>query len=137
MGAESVPGRGGALLDRVFGIDLRALAMLRIGMGLVLILDLLARTQHFTASYTHDGPFPLTLLDPWMKETVAPFHLWSGAFAYQALLFALSLVLAAMLLVGLHTRIAAVGSWLLLVSLQVRNPFLLNFGDHILRVCFF
>jgi hypothetical protein len=137
MRADSGPGRSGALLDRIFGIDLRALAMLRIGIGLVLVLDLCARTRHFTASYTDGGPFPLALLDPWMRETVAPFHLWSGAFAYQALLFALSLVLAAMLLVGLHTRVAAVGSWLLLVSLQVRNPFLLNFGDHILRVCFF
>lgn len=128
---------GGARLAGVFGIDLRALAVLRIGIGLVLLLDLAARARLFRASYTDAGAVPRALLDPWMKETIAPFHLWTGGFAGAALLHGLALLFALMLLLGLRTRVAALASWLLLLSIQVRNPFLINFGDHILRVCFF
>lgn len=127
----------GALFARIFGIDLRALAVTRIGIGLVLVIDLLLRARHFSESYADSGPVPRALLDPWMRETIAPFHLWSGDVVYQAVLHGVSLVFAWMLLLGVRTRLAAVASWLLLVSLQVRNPFLLNFGDEILRVCLF
>ncbi len=130
-------GTRGSLLARIFGIDLRALAAMRIGIGLILVFDLASRAVHFSESYADSGPVPRALLDSWMTETIAPFHLWSGDVRYQAVLHGLSFVFAWMLLLGVRTRLAAVASWLLLVSLQVRNPFLLNFGDEILRVCLF
>lgn len=129
--------RAASRLERVFGIDPRALAAVRIGLGVVLLVDLSSRANLFRASYTDAGVVPRSLLDPWLRETIAPFHLLSGGFAWEALLFGLALAFALLLALGLHTRIAAVVSWLLVLSLQVRNPFVLNFGDQILRVSMF
>jgi len=126
-----------ARLERVFGIDPRALAAVRIGFGTILIVDLALRANHLRAAYTDAGAVPRALLDPWVTETIAPLHLLSGSFAWAAFLFGVAWLAALGLTLGWHTRISAVVSWLLLLSLQVRNPFVLNFGDQILRVCLF
>jgi hypothetical protein len=131
------PAGARAWLERVFGIDPRSLAALRIGFGAILAVDLAFRAEELRASYTDAGPLPRALLDPWLTETIAPLHMLSGSFAWEATLFAVAFVAALALLVGYQTRIAAVVSWLLLLSLQARNPLLLNFGDDILRVCLF
>lgn len=124
-----------AVLERVFGIDPRSLAAVRIGFGAILVVDLLFRAGELRASYTDSGAVPRALLDPWLTETIAPLHMLSGSFAWQATLFGIAGIAALCLLVGFQTRVAAVVSWLLLLSLQARNPLLLNFGDAILRVC--
>ena len=129
--------RGQTLWERIFGIDPRALAALRIGLGVALVVDLSSRANLLRAGYTDAGAVPRAQLDPWLVETIAPFHLLSGGFAWQAVLFGLALLFAILLATGLRTRLAVVLSWLLLLSLQVRNPFVLNFGDQILRVCMF
>jgi len=126
-----------SLPARVFGIDPRALGVLRIGLGLLLLLDLWMRVGAFEAFCTDRGLFPRTLLEPWMRETVAPFHQLGGSFGYQAALFALAAVFAALLLVRRFTRIACVASWLLLVSAQSRQPIVLNCGDDVLRMALF
>ena len=124
-------------LARVFGIDPRSLAAVRIGFGAILLVDLLLRTSHLRAAYTDSGAVPRAEIDPWLRETIAPLHLLSGSFAWEALLFVVAGGFALLLLVGLWTRVAMVASWLLLLSLQARNPLVLNFGDQILRVTMF
>jgi vitamin K-dependent gamma-carboxylase-like protein len=126
-----------ALLERVFGIDRRALAVVRIGLGAALLADLVFRAGWLRATVTDDGFLPRKLLEPWMRETVAPLHLLSGDFGYQVVLFVLAGVLALLLLLGRFTRVAAIGSWALLISLHARNPLVLNFGDAVLRVSLF
>jgi hypothetical protein len=136
--AHSASGsRGSGWLTGVFAIDPRGLAALRIGVGLTLLVDYSARTDHFVALYTDAGAFPLRLLDPWMRETVVPLHLLSGSYAWQALLFVLGVGAATAMVVGWRSRLATLISWGLLVSLHVRNPIVLNFGDTILRVALF
>ncbi len=137
MIARMAPGPGTRWWRDVFGIDPRALGAVRIGLGLALIVDLSRRTHYFAASYTDAGVVPRLLLDPWMTETVAPFHLWGGSFAYQAFLFALLWIFAGMLIVGWHSRIASIGCWALVTSIQIRNPFLQNFGDSLFRMALF
>lgn len=119
------------------GIDPRGLAALRIGLAAVLLIDLWTRTAFFSALYTDAGIFPRVFMDPWMRSTVAPLHRLGGSFAWQAALFAASAASAVCLLLGWRTRIAAVVSWLLLVSLHSRQPLVLNFGDDILRMAMF
>jgi hypothetical protein len=116
------------------GIDPRGLAALRIGLGAVLIVDLSMRTGRFRALYTDEGLFPRGMVDPWMREWILPLHMWGGSFAWQALLFGAAVAAALLLLLGLHSRVACVVSWLLLTSLQARQPLVLNFGDDILRM---
>jgi hypothetical protein len=127
----------GGSLARVVGIDPRGLAALRIGLGTTLLADLLLRTDHFGALYTDAGAFPRRLLDPWLRETIFPFHLWSGSFGWPGLLWLLAVAAAVAMIAGWHTRLASATSWVLLVSLQVRNPLVLNFGDAILRMALF
>ena len=134
---SALAGRAQSLVRRTFGIDPRSLAAVRIGIGSIIVLDLAFRASRLRAAYTDDGAVPRAMLDPWMTDTIAPLHLLSGDWRWEAALFAMAAVAAACLALGFRTRIAAVASWLLLVSLQVRNPFLLNFGDHILRVSLF
>ena len=64
-------------------------------------------------------------------------HVASGLWQAQAVLFAVAAGLAGALLAGYHTRLATVGSWILLVSLHNRNPFIGQGGDDLLRMLLF
>jgi len=125
---------------KLFGLEVRSLAFLRIGLGFVLLCDLLFRSQFLTAHYTDAGALPRTLRKGMgLSETcVAPawqlsLHMLSGSPQWQAFLFVLAAIVAVALLVGYRTRLATIASWALLVSLHARNPVVLNGGDDLLR----
>ncbi len=118
-------------------IDRRSLVAFRIGLALVVLLDLADRARDLVAHYTDAGVLPVRAL-PHIAGA-APFclHARSGSPVFVAFLFALAAVAAALLLVGVWTRAATFVSWLLLVSLQARNPLVLHFGDALLRLLLF
>jgi hypothetical protein len=123
-----------AALHERLGIDPRALAAFRVGLGLVLLADLLLRSRDLVTFYTDAGVLPRSVL--WATfPTLSTFsiHTVSGAAWVQGLLFVLAGVCAASLALGYRTRTAALLSWLLLVSLHARNPEVLNGGDSVLR----
>jgi hypothetical protein len=127
-----------ALADRLLGIDARSLALFRIGLGLVLLAELAERARHLTAFYTDQGLTPRSLLVSGMQSPWSfSLHLASGAFFFQALLFLVALVAALALLLGYQTRLATFASWLLLISLFVRNPDLQSSGDILLSLLLF
>jgi len=126
-----------AALREVFSLDPRSLALFRAGAGALLLCDLAVRARNLRTLYTDDGVLPRVLLSAPGWQTVAPFHQWSGGFAFQAFLFALAAVFAAMLALGYRTRLAAAASWLLLASLQGRNPVVGHYGDEVFRVVLF
>ncbi|ELZ03105.1 HTTM domain-containing protein [Natrialba asiatica] len=116
------------------GIDVRALAVFRIALGMVLLADLLTlRLPGLVTFYSDSGVFPQSTL----AETYPAFEAWSlhalsGAPWFQGLLFAVAGVFASLLLVGYRTRLAVTGSLVLFASLLARNPLLVNGGDTIL-----
>jgi hypothetical protein len=123
-----------AALARRLGIDLRALAAFRIGLGAVLLADLLLRSRNLVIFYTDAGVLPRSLLAanrPVISQL--SIHTLSGDLLLQAGLFTLAGACAVALLVGYRTRLAVLLSWLLLVSLHARNPLVLNGGDSLLR----
>ena len=123
-----------AALTRRLGIDLRALAAFRIGLGAVLLADLLLRSRNLVIFYTDAGVLPRSLLAanrPVISQL--SIHTLSGDLLLQAGLFTLAGGCAIALLVGYRTRLAVLSSWLLLVSLHARNPLVLNGGDSLLR----
>ena len=75
--------------EQFFGIDLRSLTVLRIGLAALLLADLVYRAQDFRAHYTDQGVLPRTLyLDVFSNiEAVWSFHLILGSPTYTALLF--------------------------------------------------
>lgn len=103
-------------------------------MGAIILLDLLLRARTLWWFYTDSGVLPRASL-----KTLYPgyqylsIHALSGSLWWQAILFCVAGIVAFALLVGYRTRLAAVVSFLLLLSLQARNPLVLNAGDIELR----
>ncbi|ELZ40217.1 HTTM domain-containing protein [Halorubrum tebenquichense] len=117
-------------------VDPRALAAFRTGLGAVLIADLLRRSRSLSAFYTDYGVLPRRALFADYSE-VYSLHALSGEPWAVASLFAVAGVVALALAVGYRTRLATAVSWLLLLSLQVRNPMVLNAGDALLPMLLF
>ncbi|WP_424016050.1 HTTM domain-containing protein [Halorubrum xinjiangense] len=129
-------GRLAAAVAARVSVDLRALAAFRIGLGTLVIVDLLLRSRSLTAFYTDYGVLPLRafLTD---YSTSHSLHALSGEPWAAALSFAVAGALALALIVGYRTRLVTLVSWVLLVSLHARNPMVLNSGDSLLRMLLF
>ncbi|MGY6530733.1 MAG: HTTM domain-containing protein [Cyanobacterium sp.] len=124
-------------LSKLFGFDLRSMALFRIGLALIIIGDLIIRSQDLRSHYTDDGVMPRTLANQVLDSWYWSIHLLSGDALFQGLIFLLSGLIAIALLVGYRTRLAAIASWALIISLHNRNP-QLNFAvDDVLRALSF
>lgn len=137
--------KGTGFLDRLFGIDLRSLALLRIALGTYVLWDLVDRARGLTDHYSDWGVYPRdAVLDQWSNGTYwerlwayASLHMLSGDPVWQGFLFLLAAVFAIALLVGYRSRGAAFFSWLLIVSIQNRNPQILHGADQMIRQLMF
>jgi hypothetical protein len=124
-------------LRDMFGIDLRTLALFRIGLGTLLLADLALRARDLTAHYTDAGILSRAALLDTLPVGSFSLHLLNGTFAFQTVMFVLAAGFAVMLLVGSRTRLAAIASWVLLLSLQNRNPQILSAADSLLLLLSF
>lgn len=120
----------------MFGVDLRSLALMRIGLASVLFADLLQRSGTLTAHYTDEGVLPRALMQARGMTQIGLYQL-VGSATGVVVLGTISLLSAVALAFGLQTRIATIASWVLLVSLQNRNPFVYHSGDELLRLLLF
>lgn len=115
---------------RLFQLDLRSLAILRMAIGFLVVLDTLLRARELSAFYTDAGVAPRTALlewrwyDPWFC-----FHLGGSGWLSAAAFFALTAFCGVQLLRGRRTRLMTFGCWLLLCSLSQRNPLVNDRGD--------
>jgi hypothetical protein len=121
-----------------FGIDLRSLALFRVALGALLLVDLASRARLLATNYADLGAHPRELVLAYETAAALPWpHLLFGSTLAQGLLFAAAALAALLLALGWHTRLATVASWLLLGSLHARNPLVLDGGDHLLRLLLF
>ncbi len=124
-----------AVADSWFALDLRSIALFRVALAAVILGDLYWRARDIGAFYTDAGIMPRTAWhdyyrdDPWHWS----LHLLGGSWGFEAGLFAIAAIAGVMLLVGWHTRIAAIVTWAMLVSVQARDPLCLQGGDILLR----
>jgi len=128
------------LADRfitLFSFDLRAIALFRISLGLLIIANLYFLAFDLRAFYSNNGILPLNTWSSLSNLWQWSLHAISGATVFQALLFAASAVVAMLLCLGYKTRLMAVLNWVLLISLINRNPFVLQAGDQLLAVLSF
>ena len=134
----NAPGPLSRYLERAYGLDLRSLALFRIGLAALIIGDLIWRARDLHAFYTDFGVLPrAVLLDRFADRWLISLHLLSGEALVQALMFVLAMGLGVMLLVGYRTKPVTIASWALLISLQNRNPIILQGGDILLRMLVF
>ncbi|GCA76694.1 hypothetical protein MiTe_03543 [Microcystis aeruginosa NIES-2520] len=125
-------------LAEIFGFDLRSLALFRIALALVVLVDLSVRFSQVTAHYSGLGVLPLGSLS---KVSASPFY-WSifalsDSVLVQSILFIVAIAIALLLLIGYHTRLATIATWALIVSLHHRNPLLLFAADDVIRAVLF
>ncbi|MBC8104583.1 MAG: HTTM domain-containing protein [Cytophagales bacterium] len=126
--------------DRLFAIDLRSLALLRVLLAALVLADLVGRAGDLAAHYTDSGILPRAALlarDPANWSPHFSVHMLTGTEAGEAAWFVLAALWAVALLVGYRTPISTVATWYLLSSVQLRNPLILNSADDLLRMLLF
>ncbi len=127
-----------SLFHTWFGLDYRSIALLRIGIGVTLLLDICQRAGDLYAHYSDLGVLPRSeLFRLWNMGSFFSVHLISGEPWVMAILFLCAGLSAIFLIFGYRTRLAIIVSWILLVSIQVRNPIILQGGDIFLRAIVF
>ncbi len=132
------PSHNRTRLGDLFGIDLRSLAAMRIGLGLIILADLANRLPNLTAHYTDQGVLPRwALLERFANSYNISIHLISGMAWVQAILFVVAGLFAACMIAGYRTRLMAALSWYMLISLHARNGMILDAGDVLFRMLLF
>lgn len=125
-------------LSRLFGIDLRSLALFRVCLGVIVLLDLCSRARYLTAHYTDRGVMPRDALYVYLLAPAQwTFHVFSGSAAWQIFLFVLAGLFAVGMIFGYRTRWMVFFTWVFAISLQYRNPMINNSGDQLLRLLLF
>ncbi len=132
----------------VFALDYRSLAAFRIGIGVMLLVDVIFRAQTLSAMYTDNGVMPRSLMRELWKDYDAvglqqwgvgtwSLHALGGGAGWQIALFLAAGIFALMLVAGAYTRLATIASFILLVSVHNRIPLVLTSGDTHLRIVMF
>lgn len=133
-------GKWYSTLREAFAVDLRSLAVLRIAIALMILVDLAIRAVDIPGHYSDAGMVPRYYQEVSEFRNYPgrfSFHMMSGEVGLQVGLFVLSAVFAVSLLVGYRTRLSMLGSFLLMVSLQNRNLIIETGADYLLRLVLF
>lgn len=125
-------------LKNSLSFDYRSLALYRFFIGWIVVADVLSRVPDLENFYTDLGLVPRSLF---VSEMTMPWsfslHLANGTFEFIVLMFSLHLILGLMLVVGLKTRWAMLGAFIMAVSVHNRNWLVNNGGDDVLRAILF
>ena len=119
-------------MSNPFAIDLRALAALRISVGLLIVADLLIRWPDVGWFMSEMGAYPVATSKAAASEWRLSLYWLSDSLWWVHGLFIINLVVGFMLMLGVRTRVMGWMAFVLLVSLHNRNPILLNGGDNLL-----
>ena len=120
-----------------FQVDLRSLAIFRMGLALLILADLINRAGNITAHYTDLGVVPRSFIMYTNRFWYLSLHMLSGDKFYQILLFSISGIFAIALFLGYRTRLVTFVSWYLFASLNIRNPYILQGGESMLTLMLF
>ncbi len=101
-----------------------------------MLLDTILRARDMGAHYTDAGVLPRDLLIAG-GDTTFSLLMTDGGWLITGLFFLLNVVAAACLAVGVRTRLSTFVCWLLVISIQGRNPMLNSGGDVLLRLLLF
>jgi len=125
-------------LKNLYGLDVRALSLMRIAIALVLLLDVCIRASSLTAHYTQLGAVPFNALElSFWKAGYFSLFQFCDTYAFALMIFVITGIVYLFLLCGYKTKLFTLLSWLLLTSLQNRNTLVLQGGDDLLRLILF
>lgn len=118
-------------------IDTRSLAVFRICIGLIVVVEVLLRARNFSLFYTEGGLIPQAVATGRTGESAFSVYFYTTDSTVIAVLFAIQILVALLLVVGYRTRTATVLTFLLMVSLDHHNPIVLSYADTLLRLLLF
>ena len=118
-----------------FTLDLRSIALFRALLGAIMLYDVVARLPYAALFLSDEGALSradllATAYRPWSFSV----YMLVGEPVQVQVVLMLHGVAALALLLGFWTRLASVACWVMLVSLQHRNPLVLNGGDTLLTL---
>jgi hypothetical protein len=118
--------------------DIRALALMRVCLAIVIMLDLSVRISDLEAFYANTGAVPMSMVyqHSWNDYYIS-LHAISGLWQVQLIFFLAAYFFAAMLMIGYRTKLFTILSWFMLLSLHNRNNLILQGGDDLLRMVMF
>ena len=123
---------------RLFTVDTRSLALLRVGLGVLLVCDIYLRAQFSSDHYTDLGLLPRgALLSHFLNKYSISLHFINGAEWFPLALFFLAFLASLSLIIGYKTRVSSILLWIFVISLQNRNPLILQGGDVLFRILLF
>ena len=122
-------------INDFFSLDIRSLALLRIGLGIMLLLEWLNRLVDVRMFFSDDGVVPRNII-PLTGTPISVFML-SGSAWFAGALMIIGCILAVLLLVGWRTQFVTVLSWFLLIGVQGRNFAIMQGGDVVMRMLLF
>lgn len=128
----------GAQANRVYGLDLRSLALFRIFIGIIVLVDLAIRARDIEAFYTDAGTLPRqALMGALGNVWHVSIHMISGTYHIQLLLFILAGIFALAMVAGYRTKAATILTWFMMTSLHARNINVCQGGDMLFHLLIF
>lgn len=118
-------------------IDPRSLAVFRVIAGVLIVADIVLRSERFWYFYTEEGVVPLWLAQAGTPDlSVSVFYLTTDP-RMTAVLFVVYGLVGLQLLIGYKTRFATVLAFLMVISLDHRNVYILSYADTLFRLLLF
>lgn len=124
------------ILD-LFVVDIRSLALLRIGLALVTLIYLIDLLPDIELFLSDDGLLPISLSQGLSAATNSwdwSFYWLNGSVWFNRSLVITHIIVALLLLFGFQTRIVTLACLVMTWSLSVRNPFIVDPGQLLLRM---
>ena len=122
--------------NNYFSLDVRSIALCRIVIGIISLFDLLRRSVmlpgDLAALHTTDQSFVPPNLSP-HGSPVHKFLFYRGSLLFQTVIFVLHGIVCLGVIIGFKTRWMMVLNWLLTISLNGRNEYVIDCGDRFMR----
>lgn len=124
-------------LFQSLSLDLRSLALFRVLLGFMVVIDLLVRSRSLFAHYANLGVWPVVEAINNNNAHSFSIHFSNGNVPFQIIAMIVQMVAAICYMLGLKTKISNILTWLLVLSLHNRNVLILTPGDDLLRILLF
>jgi Vitamin K-dependent gamma-carboxylase len=131
-------------IANAFSLDVRALAFLRITLGILLVWIWFSHLGVLGPLFTDDGVFSraarmeIEQIDPYhFNGWIPSLQMLGGSLAWQLVLWGIAIVSAFFVLVGFRTKISLFVSYILLFGLHERFPAITQGGDVLFRLMIF